>query len=237
MVISSIPEMKIDDESVDPVDLSIYSSGLLDWEDEQALMLSLKSDARVAVSHWIQEKRYVVRLLVSAFIFLAAYFVFSLAVRDPIPMIDEFLIGIALAAVYWIYAKKKDEKAQIAIVKRESLYKAIEETNCTYSDLLSDMEAKYDEFLKLEIVDMADRIANGRIEKLDVHEDDQALFNDFKVIFHKQLAREEKHLSAALDDVLRKNRRGDKFRSHLIHAYSTGSFDIYLLALAIAIYA
>ena len=236
MVISSIPQIEIDSETTDKVDLGIYSSGLLEWEDEQALMLSLKSDARMAVSHWIQERRYVVRLIVSAIIFVLAYFVFSLAVRDPIPMIDELLIGLALAAVYWVYAKGKDEKAHVAIVKREAIYRAIEETDVTYADMLETIEERYNAYREYDVLTITDMIAEGRIFKLDIDPDDADLFREFKEVFLEQMKKEER---ALYRDMMKyfKGHRGEKFRHSLIHSHSTTSYDIYLLALALAVYA
>ena len=236
MVISSIPQIEIDTDSTDKVDLGIYSSGLLEWEDEQALMMSLKSDARMAVSHWIQEKRYVVRLIVSALIFVLAYFVFSLAVRDPIPMIDELLIGLALAAAYWVFAKRKDEKAQVAIVKREAIYKAIEETNVTYADMLQTIEDRYNAYTEYDVLAITDMIAEGRIFKLDIDPDDAELFKEFKEIFLEQIRKEDKALYRDLMKAL-KGAKGEKFKHNLIHSHSTASYDIYLMALSLAIFA
>ena len=234
MVVSSIPQIDLEKESTDKVELDIYSSGLLEWDEEQALMDSLKSDARMAVSHWIQEKRYVVRLVVSAVIFVLAYFVFSLAVRDPIPMIDELLIGLALAAVYWIHAKRNDEKAHVAIVKREAIYKAIDETNVTYLDMLETIEDRFRAYREYDVLEIASMMAEGRIFKLDIDPDDEDIWREFKETFLLQLKKDEKALYRDLEKAM-DGKKGEKFKQSIIHSHSTGVYDIYLLALARAI--
>src|SRR5690554_154615 len=89
------------------------STGLTAKEHDDALY-SLYEEIDKGVDLWILEARYVPRLLISALVFLFLYFFFSLAVRDPIPVIDEFLIGFAGALFTWKGMSKRDKKGELA---------------------------------------------------------------------------------------------------------------------------
>ncbi len=236
LAVSSIPTISLDSGSLDNRKLEIYSSGLLDWDEEQKLTIQLKSEARMAVSRWIQEKRYILRLLVSAVIFVISYFVFSLAVRDPLPVIDELVIAFALSTLYWIWEKRHDEKTELALVSRDMLYKAIEETDVSYSALVEDIERRYEEFSCSDVLDIAKKISIDDIPAMDIAADDAELFGSFKVVFHGFLSREEKSLLKTLKDIMEKKERGPKLKARIVHAYSTGAYDIYLLALAMSVF-
>lgn len=85
-----------------PPRFRLFSAGRLSDEDRDLargeLLAAWEGDAR----RHVQEARYIPRLVVSAIVFLAAYFFMSLVVRDPIPMIDEIVIALCCAAAAWV---------------------------------------------------------------------------------------------------------------------------------------
>lgn len=52
-------------------------------------------------------RTFIPRFLFSSFVFLIIFLFLSLAVRDPIPLLDEILIALAGASVVWIMKSKK----------------------------------------------------------------------------------------------------------------------------------
>lgn len=60
-----------------------------------------------AVNSWITESRFIPRFLGSAGIFLFVYFFLSFVIRDPLPMLDEIVSGIAAAVIFYILMGRK----------------------------------------------------------------------------------------------------------------------------------
>ena len=79
-----------------------------------------------AVKSWVSEARFIPRFVLSALVFLVTYLVLSFAVRDPIPMVDEILIGLAAAVVTYFLKSKRDQKSNIASKRRVSLRTAVD---------------------------------------------------------------------------------------------------------------
>lgn len=68
-----------------------------------------------SVKDWTAEKKFIPRFLLSTAVFLVTYFMLSFVVRDPLPMLDELLIGIAAAVVVYIILFKRDSDSKKAI--------------------------------------------------------------------------------------------------------------------------
>ncbi len=63
-----------------------------------------------SVNSWVSESRFIPRFLISASVFLFAYFFFSFAIRDPIPVIDEIALGIIASVLCYILLGRKYRK-------------------------------------------------------------------------------------------------------------------------------
>jgi hypothetical protein len=68
-----------------------------------------------SVDNIIMESRFIPRFLGSAVVFIIAYFFFSFAIRDPIPLVDEILLGLAAATVFYIIKGRKYKKSDAAV--------------------------------------------------------------------------------------------------------------------------
>lgn len=99
----------------------MYASGMLNSQQKDQATYSLFSQIDFAVDRWIQDKRYVPRLLISAVVFMLSYLFFSLVVRDPIPMIDELLISSALTIFLWVTLSRRDTRSVLAQQNRQRL--------------------------------------------------------------------------------------------------------------------
>ncbi|MCR5731606.1 MAG: hypothetical protein K6G51_01530 [Sphaerochaetaceae bacterium] len=86
----------------------IVSSGLLTVSERKKVDEVLLRSAYSSVSRYIQDKHYIIRLLLSTFVFMLVYLFLSLVVRDPIPMIDELLLSAVAATAIWIFQMKRD---------------------------------------------------------------------------------------------------------------------------------
>lgn len=94
----------------------------------------------LAVKSWITEKRFIPRFLLSSALFLFLYFFFSLAVRDPLPMIDEIAISFALALLLYLYLSRRDTGSREAAEKRIMLREKIDAIYFDYDPLVEEAE-------------------------------------------------------------------------------------------------
>ncbi len=94
-----------------------------------------------AVRLWIGELRFIPRFLLSAGAFLAAYLFASYFIRDPIPLIDEAVIGIVVAAIAYAWIGKRYGASNEASKKRVELRAAVDRIAFTESSFLRRVES------------------------------------------------------------------------------------------------
>jgi hypothetical protein len=79
-----------------------------------------------AVRLWIGELRFIPRFLISAGIFLVAYLVASYVKRDPLPIVDEAVVGIVAAVAGYIWLGRRYSTSTQASQKRVELRAAVD---------------------------------------------------------------------------------------------------------------
>jgi hypothetical protein len=99
----------------------IRSDAPLDQHARDEISIALFSDIDYAVDEWIMNKRYIPRLLATTAVFLAVYFFGSLAVRDPVPMVDELAVSIVISIVFWRFISRRDVASAVAIKEKSEL--------------------------------------------------------------------------------------------------------------------
>ncbi|MCL2704686.1 MAG: hypothetical protein FWE72_00565 [Spirochaetaceae bacterium] len=68
-----------------------------------------------SVNNWVSESKFIPRFLISAFVFLVAYFFFSFAIKIPIPIVvDKIILGIVSAVICYNYLGRKYRKTTTA---------------------------------------------------------------------------------------------------------------------------
>jgi hypothetical protein len=75
----------------------------------------------VGVKNWLSDARFVPKFLISALVFVVAYFFTSFVIRDPLPVIDEVAIGLAAAVVVFLLLGRRDMNSKMATKKRLDL--------------------------------------------------------------------------------------------------------------------
>lgn len=78
------------------------------------------------VKLWAGEQRFILRFLLSSGIFLVSYFILSVGVRDPIPMVDELLVSLAVALGLFLFMGRKVRSSDPAIKKRIQLREMVD---------------------------------------------------------------------------------------------------------------
>lgn len=74
-----------------------------------------------AVNAWRADARFIPRFLLSAAVFLPAYFAFSYLIRDPIPVIDDMIYAAGVSFLVYTLLKRKDPTSEPAAKKRAAL--------------------------------------------------------------------------------------------------------------------
>ncbi|MCF7937235.1 MAG: hypothetical protein K9L68_01410 [Spirochaetales bacterium] len=97
------------------------------------------------VKDWISDQKFIPRFLISAGVFLGGYFLFSFAIRDPLPMIDELLIALAAAIATYFFLGRKDLKSDAVLKRRATCKTAVDGIVFEESEFLEKMEAKLQE--------------------------------------------------------------------------------------------
>lgn len=79
------------------------------------------------VKIWAGEQRFIIRFLISAGIFLISYFILSVVVRDPVPMVDEILISLGASLAFFIISSRRLKNSDPATKKRIQLREMVDQ--------------------------------------------------------------------------------------------------------------
>lgn len=224
----------LDYRAVNPEDIKafkIHSANMIDDETRDNLDTYLLSRGETSVSHFLQDKHYIPRLLLSALVFLIVYFFLSLVVRDPIPMIDELIASLLLSVLSFLALSKRDIR-----IARESklLYdikKEIKNAEIIQDNYLEEIEAYYYELSsKYSILEMSD-ILSKTDEYTVLEELDITLPHEFISIIKSYIHKTNKNLSFYLKLIKDCKKRDEKLSARLLRAATNDSLDLYLLAI------
>jgi hypothetical protein len=92
------------------------------------------------VRDWINERRFIPRFLISAGVFLVVYLFLAAVVRDPLPVLDETLIGLAVAAVTFIVVGRRFEQSRVAAQRRVALRSKVDGVVFSESPFVRELE-------------------------------------------------------------------------------------------------
>lgn len=89
------------------ISFHLHASGRLSDEERDAALLSVAGRCEDIVRRRVQERCYIPSLLLSALVFLLVYLFLSLAVRDPVPMVDELLAASVLSVLCFALIRRR----------------------------------------------------------------------------------------------------------------------------------
>ncbi len=93
------------------------------------------------VRNWIGESRFIPRFLIAAGVFLAAFVVLSLAVRDPLPVVDEIALSLGAAFAAFLLRRRRDMQSDAALSKRMKLRSKVDGIVFSESELVKRLES------------------------------------------------------------------------------------------------
>ncbi len=136
----------------------LKSSGMLTKGQKDEASYALYSAIDFYVDRWIQDKQYIPRLLICAVVFMVTYFFMSLAIRDPIPMLDEMLVSSGLTLFCWIALAKRDTRSSVARQRRYELKGQAGSPDYQQLESLFVLEAFLQDIASLDMQDVSDNL-------------------------------------------------------------------------------
>jgi len=92
------------------------------------------------VRHGLADLRFIPKFLIAAGAFVVAYVFFSAVVRDPLPVIDEVVLGIAAAVASFILLGRRDLASRRAAKKRLDLRLVVDRISFRESEFVKRVE-------------------------------------------------------------------------------------------------
>ena len=223
----------LEHNNVNPEDIKgfrIHSANMLDDETRDNLDSYLLSKGETTVSHFLQDKHYIPRLLISALVFLLVYFFLSLVVRDPIPMIDELIASALLSVLTFLGLSKRDIRLARESKLMYDMKKELSNATLIQELFIEKIEAYYYEISsKYSILEISDILSKtDEITSLD--DVNFTLPEDFISIIKNYLHKTNKNLNYYLKLVKECKKRDEKLSARLVRAATNDSLDLYLLS-------
>ncbi len=216
----------------------LKASGMLTKNQRDEVSYCLYNAIDFSVDRWIQNKQYVPRLLLSALVFTAAYFVLSLAIRDPLPMVDELLISGGLAVFTWVSLAKRDTRSSVAQRRRNALKVKSSEREEVIEDELFALEQYIDDLHNADALELCHSlclVSNQPLKPLS-YEGPSEVSKTLSHLLDLHLRVKDRSLYRIVLKVLkrRQQKKSDaSLAQHLFHLQVQQKLDLPLLVLAV----
>ncbi|HKL59042.1 MAG TPA: hypothetical protein VJ863_04010 [Sphaerochaeta sp.] len=218
--------------------VTLKSSGMLTKGQKDEASYALYRAIDFSVDRWIQDKQYIPRLLACAVVFVITYFFMSLAIRDPIPMVDEILISSALTIACWIFLAKRDTRSSLALQRRYELKGKAGSPDYQQKEEIFALEAFLQEVAELDMQDVSDNLCLVENKGFELLTEEQKgpWAEDFLSLLLTYLKTREKNLYRMVRRVLsvRENKKPNlRLSQRLFHLSMQQKIDLPLLTLTV----
>ncbi|MGE4454043.1 MAG: hypothetical protein AB7D92_05865 [Sphaerochaeta sp.] len=222
----------------DPVVLK--SSGMLTKNQQDEASYALYAAIDFSVDRWIQNKQYIPRLLLSALVFTTSYFFLSLAIRDPLPMLDELLISGGLVLLAWTYLAKRDTRSSVAQRRRYELKLRCGEREQVTDEQLFAVESFLDEAEAADPLELSNALALVSTEPLKPisYEGSSETLKELGSLLALYLRLHNKSLyrtAVKVHDLRMQRRKDERMAARLFHQSMQKRLDLGLLALIVSL--
>ena len=205
-------------------------SNKISSEDREDCLFELYTGIDRGVNSWIQELKYIPRFINAALAFLGVYFFMSFVIRDPIPIIDELLGGVAAAVVVYLFTAARNKKSDIAMKKRIELKKQADQAAFKVDEKLLIIEEMLLEYDEMPAITLSDKIC-GDEDGISILEKTEKTA-DIAAFIQILLYRNDKHkkILHRLPSV-NTEREVTTMSAHLLNLAGRRKIDLPLLAL------
>ncbi len=213
--------------------LTVFSGSTATQDQKDEVHKTIFRQIDRGVDRWVQDTRYLPRLFLGGLVFLLTYFIFSLAVRDPIPMLDELLLATGASLLAVNLMSRRDKKSSVALKQRLELKNQASECTFEINEELKCLDDQLYEFSHVDPIDLAEQIALHRITIPCNLE--QGVLADFREHLLTWIAHNSKGMNSLLKQFERIGSDEEKqeyFSSKLLKLSMNGTLDLPLFALA-----
>ena len=210
---------------------TVLSSSPLGPDEKDDVYRSLLSDSHIVLLKWIGEKRYIPRLFASAFLFIVVYFILSVVIPDPVPVVDELVFAFIASALLWVLLSRMDEKSQLMKERNKAVEDAVLDSDFATSSDMRDIEEYYDSLYSYSLLETAWMIAEGRCKLSSSLS--AGWKDDFTAALFLHLKASDKGIMKTIKRC--KEGQGEKTVRFLVHQVTIGGLDILDLALYFAL--
>jgi hypothetical protein len=131
------------------------------------------------VRDWMAEKRFLPRFLSGAGAFLGTYLLFSLVIRDPIPMADELLLATGASLITYFLLGRRDLRSEEASQRRIALRNKVDSAVFTQSPFVREVEESLQRYDRAPREELVERLNSAKAERFwSEHGDDASYFLD-----------------------------------------------------------
>ncbi len=224
LIIASLDGMRNGEGSADGFIYSLSSSVSAVEEANARRILLERIDRELSI--YMQNRSYVRRFLISSLVFLAVYFFCSFVIRDPLPIADELIAGLAAAVFSWMIMKKRDYRSIIVSNERGQYCKALEEAEFSYESGVRDIEEYLDSLLSFGLGPLAALAANDEVPEFMYD-----LPDGFAEALEWHVRHDDKLVLRYADEISGHSKKPSSIQKSIIRDASTGLLDVPLLAL------
>jgi hypothetical protein len=128
-----------------------------------------------AVRRRLSNRRFIPKFLLSSLLFFLSYFIFSYAVPDPIPVIDELVISLAIGVLTYLLLGRRDARSQKASLTRCAFMEAVDRIRFTESEFVIKAEGALHRNESREIGDVVRETIEPSLQNLTEEEREEAI--------------------------------------------------------------
>jgi hypothetical protein len=126
------------------------------------------------VRGWVSEARFIPRFLMSAGIFVVAYFFLSFVVRDPLPLVDELAVSLGAGIVGYLLLGRRYMRSEGALKKRIALREKVDGVRFVESEFVAEIERALHDTEATSTEGLIRAIEAGEVPALSDPESDEA---------------------------------------------------------------
>jgi len=111
------------------------------------------------IVHWVADRKFVPRFLMSSGVFLVVYIIFSWMVRDPLPLVDEFILSLISSIGFYIFKGRREQNSQEVIKRRIVLREKVDKIRFEpdlYIKKVEDLYRMFEDAQDLRIEELQD---------------------------------------------------------------------------------
>jgi len=150
-------------DALEEEEIRICYGSQLNEDDNAYLKTEMKTTIGIGVNRWINDSRFIVHLLMAAAVFLVSYYFLSYVIRDPLPMIDEIILSLILAALAWYRLKNQDYQSEKVIHRKIELEQFLGNINMQKMDYLNQVELYLEKLSDMDYGESKKLIDSGAV--------------------------------------------------------------------------